>query len=122
MTLFAIYSKPDDGPEAVEAVKLGFSWPAFLFTPVWALLHRAWLVLLVWVITALILDQVGIVIGYGAAFSLYCVFALWVGFAAPQIRERGLERRNWLAHGDVSAPSVEGAETIWLTRLYGARI
>ncbi|MCD7058442.1 DUF2628 domain-containing protein [Pelagibacterium xiamenense] len=121
MTLFAIYSKPDEGPEAVEAVRQGFSWAAFLVTPVWALLYRAWLVLFAWVGVALTLDVLASAIGSGAAYGLYAVFALWVGFAAPQIRERGFERRGWLAHGEISATSIEGAETIWFERVYGAR-
>lgn len=122
MTLFAIFSKPDDGPEAIEAIRHGFSWTAFLFTPIWALIHRAWLVLLVWVILVLTLDRLALAIGFDTAFALYGVFALWVGFAAPQIRERVLARRNWLAHGDVSAPSLESAELTWLSKVYGARI
>lgn len=121
MTLFAIYSKPDDGPEAIEAVREGFSWAAFLLVPVWALYHRVWFTLLVWIVLVLGLDRLAPAIGFGAASALYGVFALWVGFAAPQIRQGAFARRGWLAHGEVSAPSVEGAETIWLKKLYGGR-
>ncbi|WP_404400914.1 DUF2628 domain-containing protein [Pelagibacterium halotolerans] len=121
MTLFAIYSKPDDGPEAIEAVRQGFSWAAFLLTPVWALLYRAWVVLLAWILAILAFDPLALALGFETAAGLYTVFALWIGFAAPQIRENGFTRRGWLAHGEVSATSLESAETIWLRRLYGAR-
>ena len=49
MTQFSIFQHPTLG---YEAVKNGWSWPAFLFTWIWAFVKRlfliGWLVLLLW--------------------------------------------------------------------------
>jgi len=39
MKAFSVYSHPTRG---YEAVKHGFSWPAFFFGPIWILMKRLW--------------------------------------------------------------------------------
>ena len=39
MKSFRIYRRPDQEP---RAVKQGWSWPAFIFGPLWALYRRLW--------------------------------------------------------------------------------
>jgi len=41
--------------KGLEAVKRGFSWPAFLFTWIWAVVNRLWLLGIVFVILSLLL-------------------------------------------------------------------
>ncbi len=39
MKTFNVYKHPTYG---IEAVKVGFSWPAFLFSPIWMLVKKLW--------------------------------------------------------------------------------
>ncbi len=121
MTIYAIYSKPDAGPEAIAAVPERFFWSAFLVTPFWALKNRSWAFFLLWLVVAVALGAAHGVIGTGAVTALYGLFALWSGFAAPAVAARALERRGYMAHGDLAAPDLETAERAWLERLYGER-
>lgn len=121
MTVFAIHSRPDDGPEAIAAVPDRFVWTAFILTPVWALAKRAFWFFVLWLAVAAGLWFAQTHIGADAALLLYLAFALWSGFAAPAIASRALERAGWLAHGDLAAPDLETAERLWLERVYGAR-
>lgn len=122
MTIFAILTRPDDGPEAISAVPDTFVWPAFLVTPVWALFHRAYGFLGLWFLIAAALYAAHFGIGSGTALMLYGLFALWSGFAAQQIRTMAMERSGWMVHGELTAVDVQSAERAWLERNYGARI
>ncbi|WP_116652452.1 DUF2628 domain-containing protein [Pelagibacterium sediminicola] len=121
MTVFAIHSRPDDGPEAIAAVPDRFVWTAFILTPVWALAKRAFWFFALWLAVAAGLWFAQTHIGADAALLLYLVFALWSGFAAPAIASRALKRAGWLTHGDLAAPDLETAERMWLERVYGPR-
>lgn len=46
MKTYTVYQHPVRG---LEAVKMGFSWPALLFSLFWMVTHRLWRVTLVWV-------------------------------------------------------------------------
>ncbi|WP_196260327.1 DUF2628 domain-containing protein [Pelagibacterium limicola] len=120
MSIFAIHSRPEEGPEAIEAVPERFVWSAFLFTPFWALAKHAWAFLALWLLVVAILAIAHAQIGVEAAATLYGLFALWSGFAAPGIINRTLMRAGWLAHGDLAASDRETAERAWLERVYGA--
>jgi hypothetical protein len=121
MTLYAIFTKPDKGPEALAALPERFVWSAFVLTPFWALSKRAWAFLVLWIVVTAALVASHQFIGTDAAMTLYLVFAIWSGFAAPAIAARVLERSGWLAHGELAAPDLETAERLWLERIYGAR-
>lgn len=121
MTIFAMFSKPDAGPEAIAAVPERFVWSAFLFTPFWALANRAWGFFALWFLVLLALVLGHRFIGADAGLLLYGVFALWSGFAASENQARALQSSGWLAHGDLSAPDQTTAEALWLQRFYGAR-
>lgn len=120
MTLYSLYSKPENGPEAIAAIGEKFSVLAFLFTPLWALARGAWLFLMLWIGVAALLFLGRDVIGVDAAAALYLLFALWSGFAAPQIVGHALAGRGWIAHGELAAANAPMAETLWLKTLYGA--
>ena len=119
MTLFSIYAKPEAGPDALIVLPDRFSWTAFVFTPLWAIVHGTVLFALVWVAVVLGLRLGAPRIGGDTALALYALFALWSGFAAPQIAAKAMEHRRWMALGEVSAPSAPDAERIWLGRRYG---
>lgn len=121
MTLYSIYTKPEKGPDALSVLAERFIWSAFLFAPLWALLRGAWAYLTLWIVIAGGLFWVAPLIGGNAATALYAVFALWTGFAAPQIAARALEHRDWMANGELAAPDSATAERLWLEKTYGTR-
>ncbi|RDE08541.1 hypothetical protein [Pelagibacterium lacus] len=121
MTLYAIYAKPEAGPEAIAVLSERFRWTAFLFTPLWAMFHGAIGFVLVWALLVAALAASVPLIGPAAALGLYGVFALWTGFAAARIAGRALLRRNWLALGELVAADGATAERLWLEQRFGAR-
>src|SRR3954469_10512805 len=73
-------------------VREGFSWGAFLFTPLWLLLHRLWLAALLWVaavaaLLVLLPAPAGPVALLAGQFLLGC--------HAPELRRWGLRRRGY---------------------------
>ena len=105
------WAGPDTAIAEARAVKDGFSWPAFVFSFLWALWHRLWLVaVLIFVAEFAIGLLVGLV-GFGgtvnAAVSLG--MALVVGWLANDLRRDHLERRGLADLGIVMAASGEDA-------------
>ncbi|WP_417579020.1 hypothetical protein [Pelagibacterium sp.] len=121
MTLYAIYAKPENGPDAILVLPEKFNWSAFVFAPFWAIARGALAYLVLWIVIAGGLYWLSPVIGGDSAALLYAIFALWTGFAAAAIAGRALEGRNWIASGEVAADSTTAAERIWLKRNYGPR-
>lgn len=121
MTLYAIYAKPENGPDALTFLADKFSWSAFLLPPLWAISRGAVAFLVVWMVVFGALIWAAPVVGSEAAFALYGVFALWTGFASSSIHARALDRRDWIAMGEVVASDGVSAERIWLDQIYGAR-
>jgi hypothetical protein len=93
-------------------VRDGFHFWAFVLAPLWLLLHRLWLALLIYVV------------GYGAlgvgfAFArvsssiqliVALLIALLMGFEASSIWRWTLNRRGWATLGFVVAEDAEMAE------------
>lgn len=121
MTLYAIYAKPENGPDAIWVLPDKFSWAAFLFAPLWAIARGAVAYLVLWIIVAGGLWLLAPRIGGDVSALLYLSFALWTGFAASPIAGRALEGRNWIPSGQLAADSITSAERIWLERNYGSR-
>lgn len=99
-------------PERFMFVRDGFHFWAFVLAPLWLLLHRLWLALLIYVV------------GYGAlSFGLAfarvssstqlivgLLIALLMGFEASSIWRWTLNRRGWATLGLVVAEDAEMAE------------
>ena len=99
-------------PERFMFVRDGFDFWAFVLAPLWLLLHRLWLALLIYVV------------GYGAlGFGLAIarvslssqlivglLIALLMGFEASSIWRWTLNRRGWTTLGFVVAGDAETAE------------
>lgn len=121
MTLYSIYTKPENGPDAISVLPDTFNWGAFLFAPLWSLSRGALAYLLLWIVVAAGLWLLAPHIGGGVAALLYLSFALWTGFAASSIAGRVLEGRNWIDSGELAADSSPAAERLWLEKTYGQR-
>lgn len=101
MTLYAVFERPDE--IAPVAVPEKFSWFAALLPPVYALVHGLWLGLLLFVAAVIVLVFSSVLVGDEAAFWLYVLLALLIGFEASAFRRRALRHRGWRHAGDVFA-------------------
>jgi hypothetical protein len=97
--------------EEARAVKDGFSWPAFVFTFVWALWHRLWLVALAIFVVEFIVGLVVGLIGLGGVVNgvVSLGMALVVGWLANDLRRDHLERSGLTDLGVVIAGNGEDA-------------
>jgi hypothetical protein len=96
VTLYSVYERPNDAPTAVAD---RFSWSAALLPPVHALVHGLWLLLLVWIVGTIAIGVFGLWVGAKAAFWIYVLFAILIGFEAASFRrvktgKRGAEYRT----------------------------
>ena len=96
MTIYSVYEHANDTPTAVAD---RFSWSAALLPPVHALVHGLWLMLTLWVVGTVAIVASSVVIGGEAAFWLYALFAILIGFEAASFRrvktgKRGAEYRT----------------------------
>ena len=110
-------SDASSSPERFLFVRDGFHFWAFVVAPLWLLLHRLWLALLIYVV------------GYGAlsfgfAFArvssniqliVALLIALLMGFEASSIWRLTLNRRGWATLGFVVAEDAEMAERRFFT-------
>ena len=108
----SLMSDASSSPERFLFVRDGFHFWAFVLAPLWLLLHRLWLALLIYVV------------GYGAlsfgfAFArvssntqliVALLIALLMGFEASSIWRWTLNRRGWATLGFVVAEDAETAE------------
>ncbi|MCM0020668.1 MAG: DUF2628 domain-containing protein [Tagaea sp.] len=112
--------EPDRG---AVFVKDGFSWPAFVFLPLWALVHRLWWVAfgIVVAYAALILAVDLLALDMVAEALLGLGFSLIVGFEANDWRRAELYRRGWIERGVTLGRSLDEAELDWFRRNPAAR-
>jgi hypothetical protein len=99
-------------PDRFIFVRDGFSWPAFLFGPLWMLRHRLWLVLLLYV-SLMIGVEVGLrrlALPAEMAFMVGALIALLIGIEAGTLRRFKLARRGWSNVGVIVGDDREMAE------------
>ena len=102
MTLYSIFEKPQvkaakgrvrfNPPVAIAD---RFSWFAALLPPLFALANGLWLVLLFWIALVGGLAYASRIIGGDAAFWIYVLVALFMGFEAPSFRRDKLLLRGY---------------------------
>jgi hypothetical protein len=122
MSVYTVHEPPAwRGSAAADAerfafVRDGFSLWAFLFAPLWMLLHRMWLVLLSYVAVSVGLDALLKALG-ASAFAIAMVvllISLLIGLEAGTLRRFTLGRRGWRNVGVVSGEDREAAERRFL--------
>jgi len=101
-----------DPERDIVLVKEGFSWPAALFAPAWALWHGLWVPAAIMFVSigGLMAAAKGFGIGSDAAGLLLAGAATVIGFLANDLCRASLERRGFVMHDIVAAPSRESAE------------
>lgn len=124
MKIYSVHVSPTaaDRDGDAELVKEGFCWPAFLFTVLWALWHRAW-----WVAAALLVVSIAIglgaeAIGFGPAgqVAVNLGFLALVGFHGGDFRRWSLGRRRYVDQGVVAGDDADAALHRYLDRKLSA--
>ena len=118
MAIYTVFKPPARDTDSVDHaerftfVRDGFSWPAFLFSPLWMLRYRLILELIAWVllIAAVVVLARQLPMSSATTWTLFVLIALLIGFEASTLRQWALRRRRWLELGIVAADDVEGAE------------
>jgi hypothetical protein len=117
MAVYTVHEPPrcnDDAlahTERFAFVRDGFSWPAFLFGPLWMLRHRLWLALIVYLVVLAGLGASLRAVGAGDAIgAITLLVSLLLGFEASSLRRYGLARRKWKSIGLVVGDDLESAE------------
>jgi hypothetical protein len=108
--LRAAETSPD--PERFVFVRDGFYFWAFLLTPLWMLWHRLWLVLLIYVVVTVGLENAMQYAGAGTAPTVVAALlvSILVGIEASTLRRFTLTRRGYRQVGIVGGSNTEIAE------------
>jgi hypothetical protein len=105
-------------PDRFVFVRDGFSWWAFLLTPLWMLWHRLWLALIVYLIVTAGVDVLLRVLG--GSWAAYAIvefsISLLVGLEAGTLRRMKLARRRWRNVGVVTGDGIEDVERRFFDR------
>jgi hypothetical protein len=113
MRVYTIHYKPGSPSPDRDAllVKEGFCWPAALFSLLWALWHRLWLVAGLVFAADFVLDLVLMLSGADGATRFVCVAALhvFIGYEANDWRRARLSRTGYREAGLVAAPNADAA-------------
>jgi hypothetical protein len=118
MSVYTIHQPPLGAADAagdpyrLVFVRDGFSWWAFLLTPLWMLRHRLWLVLAIYLLISAAVDVALRALG-ASVFTIVVVgllISLLVGLEAGTLRRFKLARRNWRNVGVVTGDDLEDAE------------
>lgn len=111
MRIYTVHYRPAAADDDLVLVKEGFCWPAFLFTTLWALWHRLWVVALGLAAVTAVIGVGGALLGLGpvadAALSLGAT--LLVGFVANDLRRWTLMRRGFSDEGVVVGDGEDSA-------------
>jgi hypothetical protein len=114
---FKVYKHPTKG---LEAVKVGFSWPGFLFSIIWMLTKKLWGVALLWLGLYVVLGLIQTVTNEseesGAQVLVYLLLAagcwalnLLPGFKGNQWREANLAKRGFELVGTAQSATPDAA-------------
>jgi Protein of unknown function (DUF2628) len=118
MSVYTVHQPPLGAADAagdpyrVIFVRDGFSWWAFLLTPLWMLRHRLWLALAIYLLISAALDISLRALG-ASVFTIVVVgllISLLAGLEAGTLRRFKLVRRHWRSAGVVTGDDVEDAE------------
>ena len=117
MSVYTVHQAPPRAAAASVAerfvfVRDGFSWWAFLLTPLWMLRHRMWLVLLGYVVLCGAIEAA--LVRFGASRTAIVIvgllISLLVGLEASTLRRLALHRRRWSNVAIISGNDLEDAE------------
>jgi Protein of unknown function (DUF2628) len=99
-------------PERFAFVRDGFHFWAFVLAPAWLLLHRLWLVFVIYVGAYVLLGVALVLLGVSGSAQVLVglLIALLMGFEAASLWRWTLTRRGWKTLGFVIGEDAEIAE------------
>lgn len=119
MKNFKVFHHPIKG---FEAVKIGFSWPAFLLGIPWMIAKKLWVMAGIWflmslcvgIVISLVADHSGLTPGLQIIVSLLLLVvytALWLiaSFKGNSWRLKNLEKRGYELKREIQADSPDAA-------------
>ena len=117
MKTFTVSNHP---PRGIEAVKVGFSWPAFFFGTIWMLTKKLWGLAGAWFAAYIVLSLIESVTDQsgesGAQALVYFIlaagyFTLWLApaFKGNKWREENLSKRGYEHFTTVQAETPDAA-------------
>jgi hypothetical protein len=111
--IFTVHHHPQsvDAESDFAVIKEGFCWTALVFTAVWALWHRMWIVFLALVVAGFGFEVLLALAGADDTVSLAIGLgiSLFVGYGANDWRRWTLARRGMTLMGVVAADDADGA-------------
>ncbi len=110
MQTFTVHEGPNppsdrvDRAEALQFIKDGFSFPAFVTAPIWLLAHQLWLGAFGYGSAAILILAANEWLGMAdlAALAAFVALHLLVGYEADTIERASLEQKGWSNIGSVS--------------------
>ena len=112
MRVYTVHIPPGGGAENAVLVKEGFSWPALLFGPIWALYRRLWLGTAVWIaVLSLLAAAQRFWPGAGSIMGLaWIAFAVLFAAEGNELSRRALARRGFSEAGVVGGQGRDAAQ------------
>ena len=117
MAIFTVLEPPDGRPDRVVFVHEGFAWAAAVFTFLWALWHRMWVVAaLLFTANALLTiaasqELIGGVLASAIQFGISFLF----GLEARNLKVMALEREGFRRSGLIQASQREAADLAYFS-------
>jgi hypothetical protein len=123
MTIFAAHCAPEfrrssEALEQARVFRIGFVWPALLFGPLWLIARRLWRPFALWIVGAALVGAAAThgLLDAGAAFWLYALAALYLGFEGRALEAAALTRGGRPLADIVCAADFSGAERMFFAR------
>lgn len=112
MAVYTVHRKPDAPSDNVTMVPEGFNFSAFLFTVLWALWNRLWVLACVIAVVLVAVATLPIYFGLSAALAAVMQLAasLLFGFEANDLSRFALARSGYERIAMVSGSSLAEAE------------
>ncbi len=124
MRTYSVHLPPDSGQgldrtelaERLTLVAEGFSVLAFVLAPLWMLMNRLWLALVIYVVTIVALELAMAAVGMHELWQALIGLAihLVIGFEADEIRRWSLARKGWQTVAVVTGRDEEEGEVRFL--------
>ena len=112
MAVYTVHRKPDAAPDDVTLVPEGFNFSAFLFTVLWALWNRLWVLACVIAVVLVAVATLPLQFGLGSDIAgvLQLAVALLFGFEANDLHRYALIKAGYRDVAMVSGASRIEAE------------
>lgn len=118
MPTYTVHAPPGDLTRTIETadelilVKESFSFFAFAFPPLWMIVKRTWIPLLIYLAVVAAIQSIVMALELGSEFRNVSIFllSLWFGFEANTIRRWSLNRKGWMMLSVVTGRNEEECE------------